>query len=195
MPLVKSLPPPHTHHAVVQHELWRQHSLHTQPAVATAVGQIDASRVPYHRPALGQTVEAHLPCEEAIRRSAFFKHLQSRLAAPVARESLVARALAASSTDHPQVPPVLPPLLPLLVSLLLMWRSAGPASVVHVLHRCAVLYCTVLHCRCTASDQLLAPSMPVAGGNQQRAAAHRPQPRPHLLLEQPRQRGELPVEL
>lgn len=41
--------------------------------------------------------------EAAELRSAFFKRLQYRLTAPLAHESLIAQALAASSTDHPQV--------------------------------------------------------------------------------------------
>jgi len=54
------------------------------------------------RPSRSPSPLPGLPPSQAVRRSAFFKRLSHSLRAPLARESLVAAALGASSTDHPQ---------------------------------------------------------------------------------------------
>lgn len=112
--------------AVAEHQLWRQHCLRAHPPVATVAAHIDASRIPTFSSGplrvsgmqLGGAEAADAPPgvadgsgafggaaagKQSARRSAFFKHLHFRLTAPLARESLIAEALAASSTDHPQV--------------------------------------------------------------------------------------------
>jgi len=91
--------------------------------MAFAVASIDASQVPqHHAPAAGDAqlaagqgsqllaaaaiplaAEGSALSPTAVRQSAFFKRLHYRLTAPIARESLVAQALAASTTDHPEV--------------------------------------------------------------------------------------------
>lgn len=115
---------------VVHHGIWHHHCLRAHPAIASATATgTDASQVPWGRPAgTSSAVEgtsmasepstafaaaaapagpagARQAAGEAVsaeQASAFYKRLHFRLTAPQARESLLAEALAATSTDHPQ---------------------------------------------------------------------------------------------
>jgi hypothetical protein len=112
--------------AVLDHELWRQRCLLSHPALAGASASIDASSMPVHRgaaAAVGDAADSAAAAgggadsqpqpqpqqqeagagAEAARASAFYKKLHCRLTAPAACPSLISQALAASSTDRPQV--------------------------------------------------------------------------------------------
>lgn len=136
--------------AVVQRDLWRAHCLRTLPAVADATAGLppDTSRVPPHRAAASEPaadaagaaaarsppgvhgagpLPAATPAAGDARRSAFYKKLHYRLTAPQARESLIAAALAASSTDNPQecIANVLSPVSRSRHQACCYWSSAG----------------------------------------------------------------------
>lgn len=177
--------------AVAEHQLWRELCLRAHPAVAAAAASIDAFHIPtfisglpgpVDRQSGGTEAAGAAPGassggsagagaaagEAAARRSAFFKHLHFRLTAPLARESLIAEALGASSTDHPQVAGgcrrLDAPSRPCNSS-----ESEGSPSWLQVF---SVHQLWALHRH----------SPLPAGERGKRAAAHQPQPGPDVLL-------------
>ena len=123
--------------------------------------------------------------------SAFFKRLHCSLTAPPAKESLVAEALAASSTDQPQVSGL----------GAAPRRATSPAvCLTSPAHRsqpipsrpcpappalpCPALPCPALPTSEPRLPPALAPPPPAAaaGGRAQRADPHQPQQGPHVLL-------------
>lgn len=102
--------------AVAQHHLWQRTCEHVLPALAS-ITAVDASQLP-------PRVE-HLD-SPAHRTSALFKRLAVTLARPPGDHSLMATALAASSTDQPEekLDFVLDPLAK-TSQLLCYWSSRG----------------------------------------------------------------------
>lgn len=97
---------------IVLHDLWRRLCFQAHAAMQAAAARLDVSAVPHGATVAPRGTDSHpkprtaaeeaLPVE-AVQRHSFFKQLHHRLVAPTAPESLIADALAASSTDHPQV--------------------------------------------------------------------------------------------
>ncbi|GAB4815952.1 hypothetical protein N2152v2_002998 [Parachlorella kessleri] len=105
---------------VVQFQLWKQACQAAHKPLACVAPAVDLEEVP------GQFGAQQWPHVDEGRTSAFYKRLYYRLSAPQARESLIASAIAASSTDHPQerVDHLLSPIAHSR-SLLCYWSSAG----------------------------------------------------------------------
>ncbi|KAL4419887.1 hypothetical protein ABPG75_006985 [Micractinium tetrahymenae] len=160
---------------VVEHQLWREHCLRAHPAVGAAAASIDAYRIPKFSSGFVTDAGRQMGAEEAagaaesadsgsthvggvaeaaVQRSAFFKHLHYRLTAPLARESLIAAALGASSTDNPQesVANVLRP-ASRTRDLMCYWSSRGSPTE----HSSEALAFRLAHPLCLVSEVQLRP--------------------------------------